>query len=343
MARARTKSASRWFDCAGHRDRDLHAAPRGQPQRIAQAVAGHEVGRDREHAVLGAEAGVDQQRVRGVLGLVGAAGQELREAAAGGGRRRPRWRAACVRAPRPSRGRTGVPRPRPRCPAGRRTGRARRPDARRCRVKYSPARLRPPDQSQPSSAIVSLRWLRRLRGPVRRRLKIGRNTATSAPASRSVSKCWRGSESAPKPSSSTRTLMPSRARRDEPVDHLVAERVVADDEGAHVDALARALDHLATAHRARRRRRHAGALSQRPGGARPKLSIRSAAQWPGRRRARRPRRAGGPQLALAEQQVHRQDEVGQQHEAHDPCDGRGGRALLAPRARASARRPAARK
>ncbi|MNT44878.1 hypothetical protein D3C72_1814260 [compost metagenome] len=54
--------------------------------------------------------------------------------------------------------------------------------------KYSPARLRPPDHSQRSSAMVSLRWLRRLRGPMRRRLKKGRNTATSPPAARSRSK-----------------------------------------------------------------------------------------------------------------------------------------------------------
>jgi hypothetical protein len=60
----------------------------------------------------------------------------------------------------------------------------------------------------------------------------------------------------------------------------MAERVVADDEGAHVDALARAVDHLPQ-RLARGLAVGMHADAQRPGGARPKLSIRSAAQWPG--------------------------------------------------------------
>ena len=55
-------------------------------------------------------------------------------------------------------------------------------------VKYSVARLRPPLHNTWSSAITSLRWLRRLRGPARRRPSSGRNTATSPPAARRSSK-----------------------------------------------------------------------------------------------------------------------------------------------------------
>jgi hypothetical protein len=125
--------------------------------------------------------------------------------------------------------------------------------------------------------------------------------------------------------------MPSRALR-QPLDDGAAQRVVADDEGAHVDALARAVDHLPQrlarglavgmqADRAAPRRRKAEALDQ----------IRRPVSR--RHRARRPRRARRAQLALAEQQVDRQDEVGHEHQPHDPCNGRGGRALLAARAR----------
>ena len=70
----------------GDRKRDLNAASGRQPQGITQAVAGHEVGRDREDAVLGAKAGVEQQRLRRVFGLVRAAGEKLGQRATVGQR-----------------------------------------------------------------------------------------------------------------------------------------------------------------------------------------------------------------------------------------------------------------
>ena len=79
--------------------------------------------------------------------------------------------------------------------------------------KYSPARLRPPHpEAARRSTISILRWLRRLVRPRSGDCSGGTNLTTSTPAARSAAEVEPAAEQPPKPSSSSRTLTPARAR-----------------------------------------------------------------------------------------------------------------------------------
>ena len=318
---------------ARNRDGDLHTAPCCQPQRIAQAVAGHKIGRDGQDALLGAKAGIDQQRLGRIFALVGAAGEKLRKTSCFG--QFVVFRADRTRFGTAHRGPVVVELAcRCRCHLAAQVERQVAPwhgvgavAGEVFTSQVATARPQPAIVGNGQFAVVA----QVARAVAAQAEEGAKHRCLATSRTQHVEMAARQSQRAKaveQHSDADSLTCPAR----QPVDDFVSERVVADNERADVDARARALDHFPQriaggctigmkAHGAAAGGGQAEALDQLGS---------PVARWRGVRRTRRTDRA---QLAAPEHQVHRQHHVGHERQAHDPGDGGGGCALLAAQSR----------
>ena len=276
------------------------------------------------------------KRAHRVLGLVGPARQELRAASRGrsGSRadRRSTRRPACRRR-RSSPPRIDWPPTRPRGPRDRTTDRA-MPVSPGAPQKYSAARLRPPHHSTSPSAISPFAVI----AQIPRTLGPAREQRAEIPPFPTPAACMRLNQR-------SRQLDCTDAVDEEANPHAALDaadqRAVAsspnasspEDVRADVQPPIARLHDLEQRAFAPPRRSGACARARAPSRGKPKLSMRSSAQCFALGQAARHGDDPARQLAAAEQQVHRQREIGQRDAAQDPGDGDRRRPPLALRAR----------